>query len=212
MKHIATKKSIFTLAAAMVLLVTSCTGPSSTDPTSQDTTPTTSQTTNTTSVSVEPSTSDPTTSPTTPPTSEETFVTLTDPILVLNEENGLVSWESVPDAEFYSYYTNGSNIYTTQSTSIKIDNGSTLSVRAESSQKNIISSNWSKPVTFFETITVTEYVTIYFHGSNFEPITIIKGEKYSPKNPTKDYHTFNGWYLDPYYKNELTSDYIFNEK
>ena len=211
MKHIATKKSIFALAAAMVLLVMSCAGPSSTDPTSQDTTPTTSQTTNTTSVSEEPSTSGPTTSPTTPPTSEETFVALNDPILVLNEKNGLVSWESVPDAEFYSYYTNGSNIYTTQSTSIKIDNGSTLSVRAESSLKNTISSNWSKPVTYFETITVTEYVTIYFHGSNFEPVTIVKGEKYSPKNPTKDYHTFNGWYLDPYYKNELTSDYIFNE-
>lgn len=201
MIKIANKRSIFALTTAMVLLVTACAGPSTSEPTTESTT----------NPPVETNTTTTTTTTTSNPTTEETVVTLNEPILSLNEENGLVTWESIPDAEFYSYYLNNSAISTTQTTSIKLDNATTISVRAESSKSNTLSSKWSNPVTYFEKTTITEYITIYFHGSNFEPVSIIKGEKYSPKNPTRDFHTFNGWYLDPYYKNQFTADYVFNE-
>ena len=210
MNKIAKKRSIFALTTVMVLLVTACAGPSKSEPTTESTTNSPVETNPTTTTTT--STSNPTTDTTiSNPTTEEAVATLNEPILSLNKENGLVTWESIPDTEFYSYYLNNSAISTTQTTSIKLDNATTVSVRAESSKSNTLSSKWSNPITYFEKTTITEYITIYFHGSNFEPVSIIKGEKYSPKNPTRDFHTFNGWYLDPYYKNEFTSDYIFNE-
>lgn len=204
-------KLLFPLTGLMVFLVAAC-GPTSI-PTTESTTTnptisspgTTTHQPTTVSPTVTP-TSTPTESPTDPPIVE----TLKTPSLFINQENGLVTWETIDGADYYSYYINNEVIKTTQSTSIELSSGSTISVRADSSVENYIPSDWSYPITYFETETITEYVKIYFYGSDLTPVSILKGSTYTPKSTSKDYHIFNGWFLDPYFKNALTDDYIFN--
>lgn len=165
--------------------------------------------------SEEPSSSEPSSevpsSSETPSSSEPTPFTLSTPILTINEENGLASWNEVEDAEYYRYYFNDKETLTTTSTSIEVPSGSVLSVSAESSLSHIRSSDWSNPVTYYEVRQENEYINIYFHNTSINPVSILKGSTYLPATPSKQYHHFNGWFLDPYYSEPLLDDHIFNE-
>ena len=186
------KKIKFILTSIFVMLSISC-APSNSVETPSDI-PTTSE---------QPSISE----PSTPVES----INLEAPVLSLNKENGLVTWNSVNKAEFYSYYINDKEIKNTTVTSLELTSGSTLSVRAESSNSKVKASKWSDPITYFKDEIITEYVTIYFHNCTLEPVVIEKNTTYTPQTPTKDYHEFKGWFLDPYFKTELKSDYLFTK-
>lgn len=144
---------------------------------------------------------------------ENPTITLKTPVLNLDNKTGNVTWQHVENADFYRYYINDQEFKTLTQNEFLLTSGSTFSVCAESSNPNIISSDWSKPVTYFEETTneFTEYVQIHFYNANMSSITIGKGSTYQPNNPKKTHYSFNGWYLDPFYKNELKKDHIFNK-
>ena len=137
-----------------------------------------------TDISTQPSTEP------TPPTSEIEYKTLSSPVLSLNEDNGLVTWNKVESAEYYRYYINNGDIQSTTNNKIQLQSGQSISVVAESSKDNILSSEWSTPVTYFEKTTVTEYITIYFHNTSIKPTTVLKGSTFKPSTPTKDLYEF----------------------
>lgn len=162
---------------------------------------------NTTETSI--SNSGSTSNPSTP--SNPIVKVLDTPILNINNDNGLVSWESVKNATYYSYYINNEEIKTISTTSLQLNNGDVLSIMANSSSNEFISSAWSKPVTYFDPNIKSQYVNIYFHDTSLSTVSILKGSTYSVPAPTKLYHQFKGWYLDPYFKEELKDNHTFNK-
>ena len=143
----------------------------------------------------------------TPPTP----ITLNTPVLFLDEDTGLVTWEKITNAEYYRYYINAGETKQTTSNSLTLTSGQSVSVIAESTLEHVSSSQWSKPVTYYEG-EETNKVVIAFANSKMNKVTIQKGSTYTPSNPeTKKGYTFEGWYLDGFYKTKLTSDYVFLE-
>ena len=141
-------------------------------------------------------------------------VELVTPTLHLDESNGIVSWEKQEQASYYEYIINGKDIEITCNNQIQIEDKSSISIRAK---KDNYSSNWSTPITYFNTDDVyldyeDKKITIYFYNSSFSPVTINAGEYLvEPNNPTKDNYTFDGWYLDPYYQKKCDFNVPFTE-
>lgn len=168
------------------------------------------------SISSEESSSEEISSETSEPSSESESsseepisYTLDTPILTIDNNTGLVSWEKIEDAEYYRYYVNNDSTHTTTLNSLVIPAGSVISVCAESSLEHVRTSAWSNPISYFEPIKETETINIYFYNTSLSPVTILKGDKYIPATPTKDNYTFHGWYLDPYFKEQLNEDYRY---
>ena len=86
----------------------------------------------------------------TTPSVEPTPIYLNSPTLNINEENGLVTWNHVTYAEFYTYYINDEALKTTSKTSIELKSGDVLCVMAESSLNHVHSSSWSKPISYID--------------------------------------------------------------
>lgn len=138
---------------------------------------------------------------------------LSTPNLHLDVNSGLVTWDAVNNAEYYSYYINNEEIKTTTLNQLSLSDGQTLSIRSHSSSEWFTVSEWSKPITYFSNANVDGInVTIYFADSNIAPITVKKGQTYVPNQiPSKNGYTFEKWYLDPFYQEELIDTYQFNE-
>ena len=92
--------------------------------------------------------------------------TLETPVLVIDEETGVVTWRSIEDASHYNYIINDGEILTTTSTTITLQNENTLSVQAANSD---IVSEWSYAVTNYDTSDVydeyKEKITVKFHNT-----------------------------------------------
>ena len=143
-----------------------------------------------------------------------TKVELVTPTLYLDESNGIVSWEKQEEASYYEYIINGKDIQITSDNQIQLEDKSSISLRAK---KGNYSSNWSLPITYYNTDDVyldyeDKEITIHFYNSSFSPITLNAGEYISePNNPTKDNYTFDGWYLDPYFQKKCDFNVPFTE-
>ncbi|MDD7735940.1 MAG: InlB B-repeat-containing protein, partial [Bacillales bacterium] len=143
-----------------------------------------------------------------------TKVELVTPTLYLDESNGIVSWKKQEEASYYEYIINGKDIQITSDNQIQLEDKSSISLRAK---KGNYSSNWSLPITYYNTDDVylnyeNKEITIYFYNSSFSPITLNAGEYISePNNPTKDNYTFDGWYLDPYFQKKCDFNVPFTE-
>lgn len=124
------------------------------------------------------------------------------PTLVLNEENGVVTWDTIEGASYYNYIINDGDVLTTTGTTIELEDKSNLSVQAVSESNY---SNWSNAVTYFDTRDVIiegnkELFNVYFHDSNIDSVQVQNGDKVNrPTDPTKVNHTFENWYMDPFY-------------
>ena len=138
-------------------------------------------------------------------------ITLETPKLSL-DDSGLVSWSDIENCEYYRYYVNGGEVQTTTSTSIELSSGETLAVIAESSLDYVHSSSWSKPVTYFDIKEDISNITIAFANCELPSVEVLKGSTYSlPNAPIKEFYSFEGWYLDPFFNEKVTSDHIYNK-
>ena len=130
------------------------------------------------------------------------IIPLTVPSLIINEDNGVVSWNEVNNATHYNYIINDGELMTTTSTTLELLDRSTICVQAAN---NEMVSDWSYPVTYFDTsdiiINEPSEIYVYFHNTDYEPIKTYTGELVNkPNDPTKVNHTFDNWYKDPFHK------------
>ena len=118
------------------------------------------------SASSEPSLEPSSSTPSDEPSSETPIsITLNTPILSLDNDTGLVTWDNVSNAEYYRYYINNENVLTTTTNCLQLTSGSVLSVCAESSLENVNSSSWSNPVVYIKENEEIETINIYFHNT-----------------------------------------------
>ena len=150
-----------------------------------------------------PSTPTPSTPvPTTPTPSTPTIIELEVPSLVLDEETGVVSWNEIPSATHYNYIINDGEVKTTTATTITLEDKTNISVQAASSESI---SKWSYAVTYYDTsdifIETKEDINVYFHGTNYEPLSLKEGDLVTkPNNPEKEFYIFDNWYADPFHE------------
>ena len=150
-----------------------------------------------------PSTPTPSTPvPTTPTPSTPTIIELEVPSLVLDEETGVVSWNAIPSATHYNYIINDGEVKTTTATTITLEDKTNISVQAASSESI---SKWSYAVTYYDTsdifIETKEDINVYFHGTNYEPLSLKEGDLVTkPNNPEKEFYIFDNWYIDPFHE------------
>lgn len=135
-------------------------------------------------------------------TSEEIVKDLKTPLASFNNETKVVSWDKVDEATHYNYIINDGEVQTTTSTSLTLENKSSVSIQAANFTTK---SKWSNAVTYFDTsdviVNIKKDIKVYFHNSNVASLTIKEGDKISkPSNPTKEHHTFDNWYKDPFYQ------------
>lgn len=141
-----------------------------------------------------------------------TYKTLESPKLVLDNSNGLVTFDEIEGATFYRYYINEGEYQTTTNNFIQLQDGESVSFMSDSSDDYTLCSSWSEPVSYFENKSVVETINICFSNTNMSPVTINKGTAYSiSTTPSKEGYIFDNWYLDPYYMEVYTPDYIFEK-
>lgn len=144
--------------------------------------------------------------------SEVTHITLDTPVLSLDNETGLVTWNNIDNAEYYRYYINAGEVKSITANSMQLESGQTISVIAESTLENVSSSSWSKPITYFDTSVDVENVTIAFAHTNLSSVEIQKGSTYTLPTPNqKENHTFEGWYLDPYFTEKVLDTHVYSK-
>lgn len=130
-------------------------------------------------------------------------IELVAPKLLINEETGVVSWDKVNGAECYNYIINDGEVKTTDGTTLKLEDKSTVSVQAVAKNEY---SKWSNAATFYDTSDVVLEGTgknhyIYFHDTTYTKVVVKDGGKVNrPNDPSKVNHTFDNWYSDPFYK------------
>ena len=78
--------------------------------------------------------------------SEEQSITLAAPVVIVSEE-GLASWEAVANATGYIYKLNGKEMATLK-TSLQLEDGDTLQVKAKGNGKEFLDSDYSAEVTY----------------------------------------------------------------
>ena len=133
---------------------------------------------------------------------EDIVQLLETPILTIDEETGIVSWDSIDDATYYNYIINDGEVLSTTSRIIVLKDQTNVSVQAIN---DISYSKWSNAVTFYDTSDIVvekdELVTIYFHNTNVDPITMEAGSILNePHTPSKNNCQFDNWYQDPFYQ------------
>ena len=161
-------------------------------------------------VTDEPATENPETEDPTPddpvtddPETEDPVVEMDVPVLIIDEETGVVTWEIIEGATHYNFIINDGEISSTTSTTITLTNESNISVQAASDD---VTSDWSKAVTYFDTsdieVTPNEKVYVYFYDTNLETLTVNAGDTIAkPADPTKANCEFDNWYSDPFGQN-----------
>lgn len=137
--------------------------------------------------------------------SEEEIIKLDTPIVQINEETGVVSWDEVDGAIAYNYIINDGEVLTTSSTTIQLKDKENVSVQSTNDSS---CSEFSKALTYYDTsdIVIKEEkdVKVYFHNTNLNSITIKTGNTVTkPSNPSKENYTFDDWYEDPFYQNKF---------
>ena len=145
---------------------------------------------------------------------EDIVQLLETPILTIDEETGIVSWDSIDDATYYNYIINDGEVLSTTSRIIVLKDQTNVSVQAIN---DISYSKWSNAVTFYDTSDIVvekdELVTIYFHNANIDPITMEAGSILNePHTPSKNNCQFDNWYQDPFYQEVFDfSKLIYND-
>ena len=81
-------------------------------------------------------------------TSEEIVKDLKTPLASFNNETKVVSWDKVDEATHYNYIINDGEVQTTTSTSLTLENKSSVSIQAANYTTK---SKWSNAVTYFDT-------------------------------------------------------------
>ncbi len=168
---------------------------------------------NTPTSTITPSTPTPTTTTPSTPTpstsisgsSSSTTITvpmLTKPSLIIDNETGVVSWNSIANATHYNYIINDGEMKTTTSTTLLLNDKSNISVQAASSESV---SKWSDAVTYYNTNDVViDYkpdIKVYFHNTDYEPLSLKAGDLVTkPADPIKEFSTFDNWYSDPFHE------------
>ena len=79
---------------------------------------------------------------------EDIVQLLETPILTIDEETGIVSWDSIDDATYYNYIINDGEVLSTTSRIIVLKDQTNVSVQAVN---DISYSKWSNAVTFYDT-------------------------------------------------------------
>lgn len=125
--------------------------------------------------------------------------------LIDEVRHAYISWHPQEEVTLYELLI-GVEMYQTMETQYLLPYGETLSVRARREDQY---SEWSLPFSFFGKpkeedvhyqVSSPGYISIYYKDADLSPIQIERGTTaLKPKNPTKDYHLFAGWYEDPFY-------------
>lgn len=146
--------------------------------------------------------------------SEDVLLSLSEPILTLDDETGVVSWEKVEGATHYNYIINDGEVHTITTTTVTLKDKENISVQASS---DYACSHFSKAITYYDTsdvnISTLKEVKVYFHDSNLDSINVKTGQSISrPSTPTKLNHQFDDWYKDPFYKEKFDFSAPITEK
>ena len=110
-------------------------------------------------------------------------------VYITTEENGVVTWNEVEDATHYNYIINDGEVLTTTQTTIKLEDGESLSVQAANEYDISI---WSKAITYFDTsekfVEGDETIYVKFHNTDLDSIVLTgKGKINAPAAPVKEY-------------------------
>ena len=145
-------------------------------------------------------------------------VSLNTPFVTVNEENNVASWNRIGRASSYEVIIDNSEVITVKQTSIPLDKGSHITVRAIGNNEY---SNWSIPKANVNRIVVNPNEdtrpSVYFVGYESYKVEI-NSMVNPPENPVEVGFTFGGWYLDytctekanfPY---KVTSNIVFYPK
>lgn len=133
---------------------------------------------------------------------EKPIAKLEAPILTINEETGIVTWDSIKDATHYNYIINDGDIQTSTTSTIALSDRSTISVQAANASAI---SDWSNPITYFDVndiiVPAEKTIHVTFHNTTLSPISLTSGKTVAkPNDPIKNNYTFDNWYADPFYK------------
>lgn len=146
--------------------------------------------------------------------SEEIVPSLNSPVITIDEETGVVTWQEVEGATHYNYIINDGELKTTLNRTISLNDQENISVQASN---ETTCSMFSKALTYYDTSDIVvsnpKKVKVYFHDSNINPVSVNIGETISkPNNPSKDLHTFDDWYEDPFYQTKFDFSSPITEK
>ena len=130
---------------------------------------------------------------------------LNTPILSLDKETGIVTWNEIEGATHYNYVINDGEIKTTVNRTLNLKNQENISVQASNDQGF---SEFSNALTYYDTsdieIEEVKNAHIYFHNSNIPSMQIEVGKTISrPANPSKENYTFDDWYKDSFYQEKF---------
>lgn len=129
---------------------------------------------------------------------------LSKPVLQLDAKTGVVTWNENQDATHYNIIINDSEVTATTLNIITLKDKECLSVQAVNSNYDVYSL-WSDAVTYYNTsdiiVPLQKEVRVYFHGTNYAPVTMTSGNCITkPNDPIKEWYTFDNWYADPYHE------------
>ena len=143
----------------------------------------------------------------------EPTITLSTPILSIDNTSGKVTWNKIDKAESYKYYINAGEIKETTNNYLFISDGEAISVMADSSKDNVIGSNWSKPISLVNIDETHAYATIYFRDApNLKSVYVKKGVSYTaPTNPVKGDYIFLGWYVDAFFNEKYVDGSVIEK-
>lgn len=122
-------------------------------------------------------------------------LTLDTPLISIDPVNNIATWNEVRKAIKYEVIIDNGEVIETSDTSIQLDKGSFITVRAISNEKY---SRWSVPKANIRHILVgdtTNSYSVYFVG--YEAYQVNVNESViAPNDLIKESFTFAGWYLD----------------
>lgn len=124
-------------------------------------------------------------------------ITLDTPVISVDSNNNLAVWESIGNADSYEVIIDNGDVIKTTDTSINLEKGSHITVRAINSSGY---SNWSLPKANINHIILVPddnvNCSVYFVG--FAAYQVKLNDSVStPNDPVKVDFTFGGWFLDP---------------
>lgn len=130
---------------------------------------------------------------------------LVSPILTIDNETGVVTWNEVDGATHYNYIINDGELQTTVNRTITLNDKENISVQASNDNTY---SEFSNAVTYYDTSDVeiekAENTKVYFHNSNIATVDVEVGKTISrPSDPTKTNYVFDDWYKDPFYQEKF---------
>ena len=124
-------------------------------------------------------------------------MTLDTPVISIDSENNLAVWNEVDNATKYEVIIDNGEVIQTSKTSVNLEKGSFITVRALQEEKY---SRWSLPKANRNHIIVdnddVESYSVFFVG--YDAYQVEKNSNVTaPVDLSKEGFTFGGWYLDP---------------